>query len=50
VRTSIAADVGNPHELLGMGGDRDVMIAGRSAVCDAVLERIGLLGCCGKAD
>jgi len=50
VRTSIAADVDNPHELLGMGGDRDVMVAGRSAVCDAVLERIGLLGCCGKAD
>jgi len=50
VRTSITADVDNPHELLGMGGDRDVMVAGRSAVCDAVLERIGLLGCCGKAN
>ncbi|HEY4780262.1 MAG TPA: class II fructose-bisphosphate aldolase [Chthoniobacterales bacterium] len=50
VRTSIAANVDNPHELLGMGGDRDVMVAGRSAVCDAVLERIGLLGCCGKAN
>src|SRR6266446_8055629 len=49
VRTSIAADVDNPHELLGMGGDRDVMVAGRFAVRDAVLERIGLLGCCGKA-
>jgi ketose-bisphosphate aldolase len=49
VRTSIAAKVDNPHELLGMGGDRDVMVAGRSAVCRAVLERIGLLGCCGKA-
>jgi hypothetical protein len=41
--------VDNPHELLGLGGDRDVMIAGRVAVRDAVLERIGLLGCCGKA-
>jgi len=49
VRTSIAAKVDNPHELLGMGGDRDVMVAGRSAVCRAVMERIGLLGCCGKA-
>jgi ketose-bisphosphate aldolase len=49
VRTSIAAKVDNPHELLGMGGDRDVMVAGRSAVNRAVLERIGLLGCCGKA-
>ena len=29
VRTSVAADLDNPHELLGMGGDRDVMVAGR---------------------
>jgi ketose-bisphosphate aldolase len=49
VRTGLAAKVDNPHELLGLGGDRDVMIAGRVAVRDAVLERIGLLGCCGKA-
>jgi ketose-bisphosphate aldolase len=49
VSTSIAAKVDNPHELFGMGGDCDVMVAGRSAVCRAVLERIGLLGCCGKA-
>ena len=39
----------NPHELLGLGGDRDVMVAGRIAVRDAVLERIELLGCCGRA-
>jgi hypothetical protein len=39
----------NPHELLGMGGDWDVMVAGRIAVRDAVLERIELLGCCGRA-
>jgi ketose-bisphosphate aldolase len=50
VRRSFAANVDNPHELLGIGGDHDVMIAGRTAVRDAVLERIGLLGCCGKAD
>jgi len=50
VRISIAANVDNPHELLGIGGDRDVMIAGRFAVRNAVLERIGLLGCCGKAN
>ncbi len=49
VRTSVAANVDNPHELLGIGGDLDVMVAGRFAVRDAVLERIGLLGCCGKA-
>jgi ketose-bisphosphate aldolase len=39
----------NPHELLGVGGDRDVMVAGRIAVRDAVLERIEVLGCCGRA-
>ena len=49
VRLSLAPNVNNPHELLGIGGQRDVMIAGRIAVRDAVLERIGLLGCCGKA-
>jgi ketose-bisphosphate aldolase len=40
----------DPHELLGLGGEHDVMTAGRIAVRDAVLARIGLLGCCGKAD
>lgn len=49
VRASVAVDLDNPHELFGMGGDRDVMVAGRLAVCNAVLERISLLGCCGKA-
>ena len=39
----------NPHELLGMGGPRDVLVAGRIAVRDAVLERIESLGCCGRA-
>jgi ketose-bisphosphate aldolase len=49
VRASLAADLDNPHQLFGMGGDHDVMVAGRLAVCNAVLERIDLLGCCGKA-
>lgn len=39
----------NPHILLGMGGPEDVMLCGRRAVRDAVLERIELLGCCGRA-
>lgn len=39
----------NPHVLLGMGGDQDVLVAGRLAVRDAILERIDILGCCGKA-
>jgi fructose/tagatose bisphosphate aldolase len=50
VRASVAAKVDNPHELFGIGGDPDVMVAGRVAVRDAVLERIGLLGSCGKAN
>lgn len=49
LRASLAVEVDNPHELLGMGGKHDVIIAGRLAVRDAVLERIELLGCCGKA-
>jgi len=39
----------NPHELLGLGGEHDMMVAGRAAVRDAVLERLPWLGCCGKA-
>ena len=50
LRSSMAAGVDNPHELFGMGDEHDVMIAGRLAVRDAVLERIELLGCCGKAN
>jgi ketose-bisphosphate aldolase len=38
----------NPHELLGIGGAADVLVVGRLAVRDAVLERIELLGGCGK--
>ena len=39
----------NPHKLLGMGGREDVLLAGRFAVRDAILERIEALGCCGRA-
>ena len=44
-----AANVVDPHRLLGMGGPEDVLVAGRRAVRDAVLERIDVLGCRGKA-
>jgi hypothetical protein len=33
-----------------MGGAEDVLVAGRLAVRDAVLERLEILGCCGKAN
>lgn len=49
VRTALGEQPSNPHELLGLGGQWDVMVAGRVAVSYAVLERIELLGCCGRA-
>lgn len=49
IRRALTSQNGNPHELLGIGGESDVMNVGRAAVRDAVLERIGLLGCCGRA-
>lgn len=50
VRQFMAGVCLDPHRLLGMGGAEDVLVAGRLAVRDAVLERIDLLGCCGRAD
>jgi ketose-bisphosphate aldolase len=49
-RAALGRDTTEPHRLLGMGGPEDVLVAGRVAVRDAVLERIELLGCCGKAE
>ncbi|MDG3007721.1 class II fructose-bisphosphate aldolase [Paludisphaera mucosa] len=49
VRVHLDRDCDDPHRRLGMGGEDDVMVAGRRAVREAVLERIGLLGCCGQA-
>ena len=49
VRRALGRSVANPHALLGLGGEDDVLVAGRLAVRDAVLERIDLLGCCGQA-
>ncbi len=49
VRKALGSEDVNPHKLLGLGGVEDVMVAGRLAVRDAVLERIEVLGCCGRA-
>ncbi|QEH33440.1 Fructose-bisphosphate aldolase [Aquisphaera giovannonii] len=49
IRSALRSDCPDPHRLLGIGGDEDVMTAGRIAVRDAVLERIGTLGCAGRA-
>ncbi|MBS0631950.1 MAG: class II fructose-bisphosphate aldolase [Verrucomicrobia bacterium] len=49
LRAALQDTTANPHELLGIGGEHDVMVAGRHAVRDAVLDRIETLGCCGRA-
>lgn len=49
IRAALSSSEQNPHELLGIGGEADVLVAGRLAVRDAVLERIETLGCVGKA-
>jgi len=49
LRKTLGSEEPNPHKCLGYGGAGDVLVAGRLAVKEAVLERIGWLGCCGKA-
>ncbi len=50
VRQALGSGEPDPHQLLGHGGTADVMTTGRRAVRDAVLEKMELLGCCGKAE
>jgi ketose-bisphosphate aldolase len=49
VRAALGRESRDPHRQLGIGGPEDVLMAGRLAVRDAVLERIDWLGCRGKA-
>jgi fructose/tagatose bisphosphate aldolase len=49
VQAALARTQPNPHRLLGMGEDDDVMVAGRQAVRDAVLAKMAALGCWDKA-
>ena len=49
VRSAVSQEFADPHDILGRGGPQDVLVAGRLAVRDAVLKRIGRLGCCGRA-
>lgn len=49
IRAGLSNGEQNPHALLGDGSETDTMVVGRKVVRDAVLERIELLGCCGKA-
>lgn len=50
VRRTVGRECPDPHRVLGMGGPDDLLVAGRLAVRDAVLERLDLLGCRGRAD
>lgn len=49
IQRALGAEEPNPHKRLGFGGPEDLLVAGRRAVKDAVLERIAWLGCCGQA-
>jgi len=49
MRAALGRESPDPHRQLGIGGTEDVLVAGRIAVRDAVLERIDWLGCRGKA-
>jgi ketose-bisphosphate aldolase len=49
VRRAIGVPYEDPHRLLGLGGEEDLLVVGRRAVKDAVLERLDLLGCADKA-
>ncbi|MFV1963968.1 MAG: class II fructose-bisphosphate aldolase [Pirellulaceae bacterium] len=48
IRRKLGEERPNPHELLGLGGEWDLLVAGRNAVREAVLERMDWLGCCGR--
>lgn len=49
LKRALASSETNPHSLLGDGSETDVIVVGRTVTRDAVLERIELLGCCGRA-
>jgi fructose/tagatose bisphosphate aldolase len=49
LRRALALNNPNPHALLGDGSGTDLVVIVRSVVREAVLERIELLGCCGRA-
>lgn len=49
VRPALCSTESNPHAIVGGPTGNDLMVVGRRVVRDAVLERIEVLGCCGKA-
>lgn len=49
LREAVRRDEANPHALIGFGGPEDILVIGRKAVRNAVLERLPLLNSAGKA-
>ena len=49
MRGALSSREPNPHALLGGGSQTDMLVVGRTVIRNAVLERIELLGCCGRA-
>jgi fructose/tagatose bisphosphate aldolase len=49
VGAALGGPVDDPHARLGRGGTADMLGAGRRAVRDAVGQRLGWLGCVGRA-
>jgi len=49
LRKALALDEPNPHALLGLGGEHDLLVVGRDTVREAVLERMPVLGSTGRA-
>jgi ketose-bisphosphate aldolase len=49
LRNTFSSKEQNPHALVGDGSETDMMVVGRNVIREAVLERIELLGCCGRA-
>ncbi len=48
IRELVGNEEVSPHDIIGIGGEHDVLVAGRLAVREAVLDRINLLGCEGR--
>ena len=49
IRKALDSEEVDPHMLLGFGGREDVLAAARIAVRESVIERMEVLGCCGRA-
>jgi ketose-bisphosphate aldolase len=49
IRGALRSEELDPHALIGRGGSQDLLVVGRRAVREAVLERLPLLNSVGKA-